>query len=478
MQPDAFTFLLSCRREMLLAASQPGQEARAPYLTRGSHALERLAFYQQGLETLLPEIVSHQEALLAKLQLIRGRAEQFSTMPADLVTRYEVNNSRIGEILESLALDQRMIDEAFAKRVDKAFQESSRLSYQLTRQIAERAKEQAEQWEMARAARSARVVTSELLTTYLRRRFPAHPLLRVSDVQKLTGLNANEAFFLRIEGHPEWPRNAILRRSLPAKIQPRSITEEFAILQSLYGGPVPVARPLFCEEDAEVLGEPFIVLERLPGAVLHLPDMGERGKQIYLRLAALMGKLHSLEPELLPRFRRASDSDALGWLHHRINVYEREWRRGASEPVHTVTAAFHWLRRHAGSFLSPQVIVHGDLDHRNTLVGEGDNIVALIDWEVAHQGHPAEDLAYVRDWVEQLMPWSEFVAVYEANGGKKVSEEAMRYGKVLSNLLRVTTSMVAYDAYVQGRLDNFLMGTVRTLEAETACQALHEAIHG
>jgi aminoglycoside phosphotransferase (APT) family kinase protein len=147
------------------------------------------------------------------------------------------------------------------------------------------------------------------------------------------------------------------------------------------------------------------------------------------------------------------------------------------QPDHTVTAAFYWLRRHASTFVNRQVIVHGDLDQRNILV-EGEDICALIDWEVAHQGHPAEDLAYVREQVEALMSWTEFLAVYEAKGGTPVTPEQLRYGAVLSNLLRVTTSMVAHVAYVDGTIDNFLMGTVRTLETEAACQRLHTLIHG
>jgi hypothetical protein len=58
-----------------------------------------------------------------------------------------------------------------------------------------------------------------------------------------------------------------------------------------------------------------------------------------------------------------------------------------------------------------------------------------------------------------------------------VTEEQLRYGAVLSNMLRVTTSMIAHVAYVDGVVDNFLMGSVRTIETEAACQRLHQAIH-
>lgn len=475
MQPDAFTFLQSARRELEIAAADPN--GRGPYLHRAAQVLGRLAFHESGLQEILAEAIAHQQALLRRLRELASTAAGSPAHGAAPLAIYEANNRQIETLLAAIAADPRMKDTSFAAQADALFRDVSQFGYDVTRSIDEAAQQCSRAWETQRAAVPVVEVTAQRLTAYLRARYPQYPALRVAEVNKLTGMNANEAFFLRIEGHPEWPQQLILRRSLPAQIQPTSITEEFAILQCLHGGPIPMARPVFCEDDHAVLGQPFIVLERVRGETLPLPSLGERGKRVYLRMAALMGRLHGLAPTLLPDFRRAVDGDALQWLHRRIDVYEREWKRGAREPVHTVTAAFHWLRQNAAQFVSPQVIVHGDLDHRNLLV-EGDDIVALIDWEVAHQGHPAEDLAYAREYVEQLMPWSEFVAVYEANGGKRVSEEELRYAKVLSNLLRVTTSMIAHVAYVDGVIDNFLMGTVRTIETEAACQRLHEAIHG
>lgn len=479
MQPDKFTFLQSARRELLLAARELTGNSRAIYLNRAAQVMERLAFHEGGLGDLLPNAIERQNRLLERLlELNTGAVMQAPQGQENALDSYERNNVRMELLLGELASHRRMNEPAFAAKVDALFQDASQLAYDVTRAIAQQAQEQARLWEAGRPSCPAIDVTAERLTDYLRKRFPQYSGLKVTAVTKLTGLNANEAFFIGVEGHPDWPADLILRRTLPAHIQPFPITEEFAILEKVHGGPVPVPRPVFCEDSPDVLGEPFIALERLPGDVLPLPDMGERGKKVFLQLAAMMGRLHSLDPGMLPEFRRAKDGDARGWLLQRIEAYEKEWHRIAREPVHTVTAAFYWLRRHSDSFLREQVIVHGDMDHRNTLVGADDRILAIIDWEVSHQGHPAEDLAYAREHVERVMTWADFIAVYEANGGKKVTDEEMRYAKVLSNLLRVTTSMVAHLAYVDGVSDNFLMGSVRTIETETACQFLHEAIHG
>jgi aminoglycoside phosphotransferase (APT) family kinase protein len=478
MQPDSFVFLQSVRRELELAAAELGNNARAVYLQRAAQAVERLAFYERGLEPVLTAAIRRQETLLKRLRSLSGASSDRPRRAGDsVVTRYERNAREIDTLMIKLGSAAHSRQDEFSATVDALMREVSQFAHDLTREIATQAQGSAQRWQAERTNSNVIAVTAERLTVYLRSRYPEHPHLRVVAVDKLVGLNANEAFFLEIEGHPAWPRRLILRRSLPAQIQPTSITEEFAILEGLWGQGVPIAQPIFCDDDPKALGQPFVVLERLSGEVQPLTRMGAHGKRIFLQLAALLGRLHSLSPALLPPFRRARADDALAWLGHRIGVYEQEWLRGAREPVHTVTAAFHWLRRHAGGFIDRQVIVHGDLDQRNTLV-DGEEIRALIDWEVAHQGHPAEDLAYVREQVLELMPWGEFVATYEANGGAPVTSEQLRYGAVLSNLLRVTTSMVAHAAYVDGTIDNFLIGTVRTLETEAACQRLHTLIDG
>lgn len=477
MQPDTWTFLLSARRELELASTS-NDGTRAVYLKRAALILERLAFFESGLADALTAAIPEQEALLSEFQKwIREPSAESDRQKLTVLQRYERNNLELQRLLEGAGSDLIHLGLAEASALDSLVRKVSTFTYRLNQTIAAEGHSRAQAWEAHRPSVSLAAVTAERLTDYLRLRFPEHPGLRVTQVTKLIGMNANEAFFIDLEGHPAWPVHLILRRSLAAQIQPTSITEEFFILEALHGTPVPVPRPIFYADDPSVVGRPFVALERLAGRVLTLTEMGDRGRPIFLKLAALLGRLHALDSKLLPEFRRANGESALQWLNRRIDNWEREWRRGAREPVLTVTAAFYWLRRHAGTFVDQQVIVHGDLDQRNVLV-EGDDIIALIDWEVAHQGHPAEDLAYLREHVQSVMPWDEFVAEYEANGGKQVTEEQLRYGTVLSNMLRVTTSMIAHAAYVDGVIDNFLMGSVRTIETEAACQRLHQAIHG
>lgn len=452
-----FAMLQSVARLLETVAATERDALQRFACLRAAHVVTRLALAVDGLDALNADAVDRLRALNRSLG-----------MDSD------VGHSESGYRHAMAMLDDRLRRDSGDPRWDAALQELACIDFDRTKNIAFAADQRRNAWRAGRPD-SARLVTAEMLSSYFRQHFPDHPDLIARDVTRLGGINANEAYFCTIAGHPDWPTDIVLRRMLPAQIQPRSITEEFDVLEAMGATGMPVPRPLFRDDHPPLLGQPIIAVERLPGITCTLTDMGDEGRAIFRQLAALMGQLHRLDPALLPVVRRAADGDALQWLLDRITRWEQDWLNATYEPVATVTHAFHWLRRHASRFCALQSVVHGDLDQRNLLCDAG-RIVALIDWEVAHQGHPAEDLAYVRPQVEALMPWSDFLAIYQQHGGIAPDAFEMRYGAVLCNMLRVTTSMAAQTAYDAGQIDNFLMGSVRTIETEQACQALHQAI--
>jgi aminoglycoside phosphotransferase (APT) family kinase protein len=74
------------------------------------------------------------------------------------------------------------------------------------------------------------------------------------------------------------------------------------------------------------------------------------------------------------------------------------------------------MRTHVPDSPSDPTVVHGDASLRNFLT-DADGSAALLDWELWHVGDPIEDLAYCRPDVEQVLPWTDFLAAYKANGG-------------------------------------------------------------
>jgi aminoglycoside phosphotransferase (APT) family kinase protein len=105
--------------------------------------------------------------------------------------------------------------------------------------------------------------------------------------------------------------------------------------------------------------------------------------------------------------------------------------------------ALRWLRAHAPDEPAQLQLVHGDFRNGNLIVG-ADGVRAVLDWEVAHLGDPAEDLAWIC-----LPPWrfgemdrpvgglgqrEEMFRAYEAASGKRVDPGRVRFWEALGSL--------------------------------------------
>jgi aminoglycoside phosphotransferase (APT) family kinase protein len=88
--------------------------------------------------------------------------------------------------------------------------------------------------------------------------------------------------------------------------------------------------------------------------------------------------------------------------------------------------AYRWLRANVGFGARTTRLVHGDFNLKNILVHDG-RVSGLIDFELTRLGHPAEDLGAIRPEAEQVMPWAEFLSIYQRAGGAEITPEELRF---------------------------------------------------
>lgn len=147
---------------------------------------------------------------------------------------------------------------------------------------------------------------------------------------------------------------------------------------------------------------------------------------------AILARIHQLKrPSALPVTPIAAILDSLE-RQHRLE----DWPRPVFE------LAFRWLRERAPSDVEPSV-VHGDFRTGNLLIAE-DGVRAVLDWELAHAGDPAEDLGWicVNSWrfgaidkpVGGFGVREDLYAGYEAAGGGGVDRERAHFWEVLGTL--------------------------------------------
>ena len=177
---------------------------------------------------------------------------------------------------------------------------------------------------------------------------------------------------------------------------------EFTVMSALAGTDVPVPSTLAHCADADVLGAPFYVMERVQGRAYRraaeLEELGpERTGALAARLVDVLARLHAVDPDAvgLGGFGRPE-----GFLERQVRRWGRQLE-GSKTREHPDADELHrrltGLVAHVASDPSVIGIVHGDYRLDNCLVasdGQGDDeIHAVVDWEMSTLGDTRTDLA-------------------------------------------------------------------------------------
>lgn len=120
------------------------------------------------------------------------------------------------------------------------------------------------------------------------------------------------------------------------------------------------------------------------------------------------------------------------------------------------------------------VLVHGDLRLGNFL-HDGNDVTLLLDWELAHWGDPAEDIAwmYRRLWSpEAFLPLADALAVYEAAGGAPPERSRLQWYRVFAEARLAVISLTAVRRFADGRTRNLRHGGRRSMVNECLLDAL------
>ncbi|MER5392158.1 phosphotransferase family protein [Saccharopolyspora sp. NPDC002686] len=168
---------------------------------------------------------------------------------------------------------------------------------------------------------------------------------------------------------------------------------EFRVMSALAGTDVPVPRThLLCEDDS-VLGAPFYVMEYVPGTVYRTPALTEQLSQqqrveLSWQLVDVLADLHSIDPESvgLGDFGRPQ-----GFLERQVHRWSKQLAASRSRDIDGIDELATRLAEHVPT--TPRAgIVHGDYRLDNVIVGDDQQIKAVLDWEMATVGDPLTDL--------------------------------------------------------------------------------------
>lgn len=304
-----------------------------------------------------------------------------------------------------------------------------------------------------RAPQEAEPIDPAAIAAYLSRRYGGP--IEIASVGSPIGGFSKDVFILSLTGDARPADRIVIRRDLPNGPLEGSVREEFAVLQAAHAAGVPVAAPLWLETDTALFGGATICLGFVEGATaadargIVAP---ERALPAFRHLATIMGRIHAIDPVaagLLPADHGQTVQDHVLAL---LASFEAQWHRRREADNVVLAAGFAWMRAHLPRGDYPVAVVHGDCSLRNLMLDDGAP-TALLDWETWHFGDPAEDLAYIRDEVEAVMPWAEFMAAYHAAGGPDVPEDRLAFWSIWRELRGTITSISMMDAVPKGVAD-------------------------
>ena len=165
---------------------------------------------------------------------------------------------------------------------------------------------------------------------------------------------------------------------------------ECAVQNTLNGLSFPAPRVLYTCSDVDVIGAPFLLMERLPGRIML--DLFFRPSRVWLRLPDLLAeahaRLHSLEGAELERAVQAS-----GLPPEAVRPADRAELAVRIERASLggLRAGMRWLLANEPQDPRSPSICHGDFHPLNVLVDKG-TVSGVIDWTYTRIADPAYDV--------------------------------------------------------------------------------------
>lgn len=278
----------------------------------------------------------------------------------------------------------------------------------------------------------------------------------VRNARRLTGGANQETWTLDAEtGEGMVP--LILRRARGGTLQRATgigLDREAMVIRAAHAGGVPTPEVLHLLTPEDGLGKGFI-MRRVTGETIPRKLLkGDAFAAIRPRLAGQCGTalaaIHAVPTGGLDQLESFTPLGRLEWLHGHYRA------TGQASPVFAF--AFAWARANAPAPQAP-ALVHGDFRNGNLMIAP-DGIAAILDWENAHLGDPAEDLGWfcIPSWrfgnlnkpAGGFGSREDLLAGYAAAGGTVPSPERLRFWEAYGSLYWGTVCLRSVNEFRSG----------------------------
>lgn len=258
-----------------------------------------------------------------------------------------------------------------------------------------------------------------------------------TSVERTTVGNSQETYFVSIDG-VDGAREFVLRRTADGgTIDWSDRALEVEVLAAASAARLPVPRVWWWEPDGSILQRAYTVMDRSPGTN---PDL--RDESVCATLADDLGRhIARLHREAVAPTGLDHPGDSVSASRAQL-AWWTERARTSPMCSRAMAALLGWLHATMPDDGVAPVLVWGDPGPHNVLTDEHGTVTALLDWELAHVGHPLFDLGAARWACLGQLDRELLTAAYERESSTSVDRSVLTWFEVLACLSR---SIMLYD---------------------------------
>jgi len=223
---------------------------------------------------------------------------------------------------------------------------------------------------------------------------------------------------------------------------------EFTVLSQLKPHYSKVPTPIAYCENAEIIGAPFYIMERLRGTILRATNAPKLliAPEVYRTLSeSLVNNLVDLHSIDIHKTGLIQLGKPEGYVQRQVEGWIKRYRNAETDSLEHMNSLAEWLPYNMPAE-HPPAFLHNDYKYDNVVLDPNDmtKIIGVLDWEMATVGDPLMDLgACLAYWAEAeddpvlqsfnltSLPGNisrkEFAAQYSAKSNRNISNILFYY---------------------------------------------------
>ncbi|MBU3949350.1 MAG: phosphotransferase family protein [Proteobacteria bacterium] len=252
------------------------------------------------------------------------------------------------------------------------------------------------------------------LKEWFKSKIPQASQISLSPLKKPVSGLSNQTFFFELSW---WQAGEMRVENLVLRCAPTGflmfpkydMKEQFILMKNLENTAVPVPRSRWLEEDESVIGVPFYIVDQVQGWIPgdHPPyhvagplyeATPEEKARIWWKAVDIMAKIHTLDLGEVDLGFLGVPKGGTDPIDQEIAYYDKMLKMNEEPPPPILERTRNWLKE---NIFEPKHVslCWGDARLAN-LMYQSDEVVAVLDWEMAFLGDPESDLGWFihMDW--------------------------------------------------------------------------------